>query len=150
MALRRALRGLIKDWSAVLGKAFAGFWAKLLRLICGFVFLALFWGALLYGRLLIWPEAYIKMLNTEMDRYSGKLSLDHFELQNASFLNLKDPDIACDMKGESGTTIKTASKVIYEVLPMGQKRAFEFVEMGEIPDQVAYFSCYVKGVSMQW
>ena len=53
-------------------------------------------------------------------------------------------------EGESGTAIKTVSKVIYEVLPSERKRSFLDVEMGAIPEQVAYFSCYVSGSSVRW
>jgi hypothetical protein len=90
------------------------------------------------------------MVNTQMARYDGRLTLMSFDLENGSYLDLKDPDIACDMKGESGTSVKTVSKVIYEVLPAEGKRSFSAIEMGEIPEQVAYFSCYVTAASVKW
>jgi len=30
------------------------------------------------------------------------------------------------------------------------KRSFLDVEMGKIPEQVAYFNCYVTGASVKW
>jgi hypothetical protein len=98
----------------------------------------------------IWPKMDVKMRNTEMGRYDGKLTLVSFDLENGSYLELKDPEVACDMKGESGTSIKTVTKVLYEVLPAEGKRSFSDVEMGAIPEQVAYFSCDVSGASVKW
>jgi hypothetical protein len=40
--------------------------------------------------------------------------------------------------------------VLYEVLPAEGKRSFSDVEMGAIPEQVAYFSCDVSGASVKW
>jgi hypothetical protein len=146
MALGKATRGLIADWSAVLRKAFAGFWAKTRQALLGLLVLI----ALLSAPHLIWPRMDVKMVNTQMSRYDGRLTLVSFDLTNGSYLNLKDPEVACDMKGQSGTSIKTVSKVIYEVLPSEGKRSFSDVEMGEILEQVAYFSCYVTGASVKW
>ncbi|MGA2882566.1 MAG: hypothetical protein ABSG13_26730 [Bryobacteraceae bacterium] len=146
MALGRAITGLIADWSAVLGKAFEGFWAKALQAVLSLAFLV----AIFSAPHLIWPKMDVKMSNTQMSRDDGRLTLVSFDLANASYLDLKDPEVACDMKGESGTAIKTVSKVIYEVLPSERKRSFLDVEMGAIPEQVAYFNCYVSGASVKW
>jgi hypothetical protein len=57
---------------------------------------------------------------------------------------------ACDMNGASGTTIKTASKVLYEVLPKGRLRSFSLIDMGEVPEQATQFKCYLRAVSIEW
>jgi hypothetical protein len=54
------------------------------------------------------------------------------------------------MKGPSGTTIETTSKVLYEVLPSEKKRSFSLLDMGEVPDQATQFNCHVEGVSIKW
>src|SRR6266851_3341965 len=106
MALGKATRGLIADWSAVFCKAFAGFWAKTRQALLGLLVLI----ALLSAPHLIWPRMDVKMVNTQMSRYDGRLTLVSFDLTNGSYLDLKDSEIACDMKGQSGTSIKTVSK----------------------------------------
>jgi hypothetical protein len=146
MALGKAIKGLVSDWSSVLHEAFEGFWAKTTKAILGLLFLV----AIFSAPHLAWPKMDIKMLNIQMSRYDGQLTLVSFDLENGSYLDLKDPEVACDMKGQSGTAIKTVSKVIYEVLPAEGKRSFARVEMGGIPDQVAYFSCYVSGAAVRW
>jgi hypothetical protein len=90
------------------------------------------------------------MRNTQMGRYDGKLTLVSFDLENGSYLDLKDPEVACEMKGQSGTSIKRVTKVFYEVLPAEGKRSFSDIEMGSIPDQVAYFTCDVSSASVKW
>jgi hypothetical protein len=146
VALGKAVRGLAGDWSAALGKAFAGFWARALQLLLSFALLA----AIFSAPHLIWPKMDVTMSETQISRDDGRLRLVSFDLANGSYLDLKDPEIACDMKGRSGTSIRTVSKVIYEVLPAEGKRSFSDVEMGEIPEQVAYFNCRVAGASVKW
>jgi hypothetical protein len=127
MALGKAIKGLVADWSAVLGKAFEGafedFWAKTMQAIFGLVVLITMFSI----PHLVWPKIDIKMRNTQVSRFDGRLTLVSFDLENGSYLDLKDPKVACDMKGESGTSIKTVSKVIYEVLPSERKRSFSYV-----------------------
>jgi hypothetical protein len=142
MALGKAATGR----TAVLRKAFAVFCAKMMKAVFGLVFVV----AMFSIPHLVWPKIDIKMLNTQMSRYDGRLTLVSFDLENGSYLDLKDPEVSCDMKGQSGTSIRTVSKVIYEVLPSERKRSFSDVEMGEIPEQVAYFSCFVTGASVKW
>jgi len=36
-----------------------------------------------------------------------------FKLKNDAYIALKDPEIACDMPGPSGTAIATATKTFY-------------------------------------
>ncbi len=40
--------------------------------------------------------------------------------------------------------------MIYEILPSERKRSFSYIEMGAIPEQVAYFTCYVASASIKW
>ena len=40
---------------------------------------------------LVWPKMDVKMSNTEMSRYNGQLTLVSFDLENGSYLDLKDP-----------------------------------------------------------
>lgn len=61
----------------------------------------------------IWPQMDVTMTGVETAQADGRLNVVQFELANGSYLDLKDPDIRCDMKGPSGTTIKSTSKVIY-------------------------------------
>jgi hypothetical protein len=146
MALGKAIKGLAADCSAVLSKVFEGFWAKAFQAVLSLAFLV----AIFSAPHLIWPKMDVKMSNAQMSRYDGRLTLVSFDLANGSYLDLKDPEVACDMKGESGTSIKTVSKVIYEILPSERKQSFSDIEMGLIPDQVAYFNCYVSSASVKW
>ena len=98
----------------------------------------------------IWPRMDVKTDAVRTDASDGQLTVVYMELENSSYLNLKDPDITCEMKGPSGTTIKTASKIVYETLPAGAKRPFSMVEMGTVPEQATQFLCYVGSVSVKW
>ena len=96
------------------------------------------------------PEIDLTMSDVETDATSGDLDLISFKLQNGAFIDLKDPTVACDMKGPSGTTIKTVTKTIYEVLPAENTRMFGSLRMGKTPDQATQFQCYVKSASVKW
>lgn len=97
---------------------------------------------------IFWPERDVTMLSVRTTASDGRLTLVHFELLNGPYMNLKDPKIACDMNGASGTTIKTVSKVLYVALPEGKLHSFDLIDMGEIPEQATQFRCYVKSVSI--
>jgi uncharacterized membrane protein len=92
----------------------------------------------------------VKITSIETETSDGKLSVTKIELDNEGSMELKDPEISCAMKGPSGTTIKTASKVIYEVLPSGKSRSFYILDMAPVPDQATQFDCSVKHVSVKW
>jgi hypothetical protein len=96
------------------------------------------------------PVIDVKMSNVYTNQIGNELVIETFTLRNSAYINLKDPVIACDMKGASGTTIKTTTKTLYEPLPSGQARVFEQVAMGSVPDQVTEFKCYLKSVRVKW
>jgi hypothetical protein len=96
------------------------------------------------------PEIDVKMFDAQTNVDSGELVLTSFKLSNEAFLEIKDPVIACDMNGPSGTTIKTVTKTVYEILPSGNTREFPFLQMGETVDQAVQFKCYVKSAKIAW
>jgi hypothetical protein len=115
-----------------------------------FVFAIIFVAVLLTIPHLIWPKIDVNTLSVQTDQSYGHLSLVQIELQNGSYLDYKDPVFECEMRGPSGTAIKTVSKVVYEVLPSESKRSFSVTDMGEIPEQATQFNCYLKSVSWKW
>lgn len=98
----------------------------------------------------IWPEMDVKMNSVRVGGTDTELVVDHFELDNQSLLDLKDPEVTCEMKGPSGTVIGTSSQTLYELLPAGKKRSFDKVPMGNIPEQATQFRCYLRRVSVYW
>jgi hypothetical protein len=108
------------------------------------------WGVIAGAYHLIWPQTDLKLSNVHTNQTSEGLVVDTFSVSNGAFIDLKDPLIACDMKGPSGTVIKTAEKILYEPLPAETTRQFETVFMGPIPDQVVEFTCYIKSVRVKW
>jgi hypothetical protein len=99
---------------------------------------------------LAFPEIDVTMSDVETNILSGELNLLSYKLRNGAFIDLKDPVVACDMKGSSGTTIRTTTKTLYEVLPAGNTVSFGLLRMGETPDQTTQFKCYVKSASVKW
>jgi len=146
MGVRRAFTGLARDLSRVSKNFFKGFWSGALKLS----YCAIFLIAAFVVPHVIWPKMDVKTNTVNTDAVGGQLTVIYIELENSSYLNLKDPDIACEMKGSSGTTIKKASKTIYEALPAGTKRIFTMVEMGTIPEQATKFTCYLGSISVEW
>jgi hypothetical protein len=120
------------------------------RPVGAFLFVVVVVTGLRYVPSVIWPSKDVKVLSVQTDASDGQLSVTQIELRNSSSFELKDPEIGCDMKGPSGTTIKKASKVIYEVLPRNVSRSFFIADMAKVPDQVTDFNCYVKSASVKW
>lgn len=105
----------------------------------------------LAGAYHVWrPDADLKMTQLRMNTNLGILSVDHFRLDNSSYLDVKDPVITCEMDGASGTTIKKSSKTIYEVVPSSGSHEFGPVDMGEVPDQATQFKCFISSASVKW
>ena len=81
----------------------------------------------------IWPESTVTL--SGIVTYSD----DHGNLLFAAIaripdpLKLKDPVIACNMKGESGTTITTLEATVYERLPERKDVFLGTVSLGKIP-----------------
>jgi hypothetical protein len=146
MALRQALQGARNDVSVLWRKTFEGSMVSLRKIAIGFAGLI----GLLSIPQLIWPERDVKMLSVQTSVSAGHLILNYFELENGSHFNLKDPEIACEMKGPSGTTIKRESRIIYEALESEKRRSFAFIDMGLVAEQVTQFNCFVKNAAIRW
>lgn len=99
---------------------------------------------------LAFPQKDITISHVITARDGERLTLVAFQLRNGAIIALKDPVIACDMKGPSGTTIATATKTIYETLPAETTRQFLSVDMGKIPEQAVTFNCYVTSAAIKW
>jgi hypothetical protein len=108
------------------------------------------YGICLIGYHLWKPETDLKLSEMQMERSAGILELVSFDISNSAYLDIKDPVIACDMKGASGTTIKSVTKTLYEVIPSSKKRAFRSVLMGPIVEDSVYFTCRVAGAAVKW
>ena len=106
--------------------------------------------ALLVGYHLWRPETDIEMTDVQTNTSPGTLMIVSFRLKNIGWINLKDPVIACDMNGASGTTIKTETKILYQSLHPGAALTFSNIPMGEVVDQATAFNCYLKHASVDW
>lgn len=140
MALRQPPRGVWHDISRWWRNTFQGVTVSLRRTA---IVIAVVVFVVSIGHV-IWPQIDIKMLGVQTDQSFGHLTVSYFELENGSYLDLKDLEIACEMKGSSGTTIKTESKTIYEVLESGSKRSFSLADMGSVPEQATQFPLLCK------
>jgi len=115
----------------------------------GLVFFAVF--AVAVGAYhLICPEIDLKLSHVHTTRLEKELIVDTFSVSNGAFIDLKDPTIACDMKGPSGTTISTGAKTVYEVLPAGSTQQFGPLLIGTIPEQAIDFACHVESARVKW
>lgn len=66
-------------------------------------------------------------------------------LVNASDLGMKDFQVACDLKGQSGSTISTATVTVYRQLLPGQAVQTDPLPLGYINPQVTSGDCRVVG-----
>ena len=96
------------------------------------------------------PETDLVMSEAQITQSDGVLELVSFDIRNSAYIDIKDPVIACDMKGPSGTTIKTVTKTIYEVVQSGQKRSFSSVRMGPVAEDAIRFNCHIAGAAVKW
>ncbi|MGD0580271.1 MAG: hypothetical protein ABSC08_15235, partial [Bryobacteraceae bacterium] len=93
----------------------------------------------------------LKLSGVVTDQKWGDLVLQSFEIANDSpSFDAKDPVIECAMQGASGTTIKTATKTLYQEIPAGLSRKFGPLAMGPVPDQMTSFNCKIVGASAKW
>jgi hypothetical protein len=74
---------------------------------------------------------------------SGAIAVIGFTVLNDNAMAVKDPVVRCDFSGKSGTTIASATKTIYEVVPSKSKKPFAKVNFGLIDEQSAMVSCRV-------
>lgn len=81
---------------------------------------------------------------------NGTVVVDSFTLYNSAYIGLKDPVVVCDLKGQSGTTISSPQKTIYEAISPESRHAFEPVVLGNVDEQASEIGCRVKSVSVRW
>ena len=132
------LIALIRHRSTVSKKA-----KKIIIGIGAYLFVLTFWHLCL-------PAQDIKMYGAQASVNIGAVEINRFRLHNGAYIDLKDPEITCNMKGPSGTTIKKASKTIYAILPAGRQTEFGPMYVGEAPEQATYAECYVSAASVRW
>lgn len=66
-------------------------------------------------------------------------------IENAAAFPIKDPVIACDLFGPSGTQVGQVAQTLYEVAPAQGTLRFKALNMGFLRSgQVARFSCAVS------
>ena len=73
----------------------------------------------------------------------GNVLIIDITLRNRALSHLKDFEIACELTGNSGTTIGTARKTLHEMVEARKTRTFRDVNMGFINAQTARFGCDV-------
>jgi len=96
------------------------------------------------------PQVDLKMSGVRTSESNGSLTLNYFALENRSYIPIKDFEIACDMKGPSGTTISTGKKLLFDVLEAGGVRTYTDLSIGPTPEQATKFDCYVSSASVDW
>jgi len=66
-------------------------------------------------------------------------------IKNNNDFDIKDITVTCTGAGNSGTTIDTNSKTIYEIIKSHKRRTFRKVSMGFIHSQATRSRCEVTG-----
>lgn len=80
-----------------------------------------------------------------LNRTSSNSMSVEVALVNASALGMKDFHVVCDLKGQSGSTISTATVTVYRQLLPGQAVQTEPLPLGYINSQVTSGDCRVVG-----
>lgn len=78
---------------------------------------------------------------------SGTLWSISGTLENAGDEAVRDIVLVCSMTGNSGTTIDSVRRVVYERVPARGKQTFRNIEMGFWASQATGFSCTVAGAA---
>jgi len=91
--------------------------------------------------------ASVEAIRPRKEGFGNVLVVD-LTIRNDSLSNLKDFIIACESKGNSGTTIDVNRRPIYEVVNARSSRSFREINMGLINNQVSSTDCRVEGASI--
>jgi hypothetical protein len=96
------------------------------------------------------PQRHLTLAKIQTLHIGGVLSVTDFKIINAAKFDLKDPVISCDVLGQSGSTIETISKTLYETLPAHQTwTSDQTLVMGPTSDQVVEFKCRISGANVK-
>lgn len=95
------------------------------------------------------PEdgASIEMLRPQKVASGNVLVID-VTIRNDSLSHLKDFQIACENKGNSGTTTDIKRRVLYEIVEARTSRTFLNINMGLINNQAAKTDCRITSSSV--
>jgi len=88
----------------------------------------------------------------ETSQLAGELTVAGIQITNSSsMMDIKDPVIACDALGASGTVITTLKQPLYEIIPAKKTWSSPRVlVMGAVPDQAATFKCRISDATPKW
>jgi hypothetical protein len=73
----------------------------------------------------------------------GNVLMIDVTLRNDSLSNLKDFQITCESRGNSGTVMDSNTRTLYEIVEARSSRAFRNVNMGLLRSQAASSNCVV-------
>lgn len=95
------------------------------------------------------PEdgASIEMLRPHKAASGNVLVID-VTIRNDSLSHLKDFQMVCENKGNSGTTTDTKRRVLYEIVEARTSRTFREINMGLIDNQAAKTDCRIASASV--
>lgn len=95
------------------------------------------------------PEdgASIEMLRPHKAASGNVLVID-VTIRNDSLSHLKDFQMVCENKGNSGTTTDTKRRVLYEIVEARTSRTFRDINMGLIDNQAAKTDCRIASASV--
>ena len=68
----------------------------------------------------------------------------NFQIANTSSLTVKDLEFRCDLFGDSGTRLSSATTTVFQVFNAGKTKSLKEVNMGFINSQTARASCKVN------
>jgi hypothetical protein len=115
-----------------------------------YVALAILLGALYLAIAAVFPTVDVKLSSESTSVYDGQLFFDGASLQNSGPFGLKDPEIACEAKGQSGTTIQDFKITIYESVPQAKTILLPSQRLGKLPDQTDHVTCRLADIHHQW
>lgn len=95
------------------------------------------------------PEdgAFVEKIRPRKEAYGNVLVVD-VTIRNDSLSHLKDFQILCESKGNSGTTTDANRRSIYDVVAARSSRTFRNINMGFINNQASSTDCRLEGATI--
>lgn len=115
-----------------------------------FVALAIFLAVLYLAIGVISPTVDVKLTGEGTSIYDDQIFFTGGYLRNSGAFNLKDPEIECEAKGQSGTTIRDFRVTIYRLVPQGKTILLTSQRLGKLPDQTDHVTCRLADIHLQW
>ena len=79
----------------------------------------------------------------------GSVFVGSFVIENGNDFAIKDVDLACDVKGRSGTVTDTVRETVYDSFKPGQSKRTGKINFGFVSSQASSVSCEIASVQRE-